>query len=377
MPLYKRRAWPLWRTMAVITYKCPNCSGPLTWDAKKERYQCEYCRSLFTEAELAALNPDSAEAQKADAPVQAESAQEGQGKDAAGGGQLLVYNCPSCGAQITTDSTTAASMCYYCHNPVVLADRLTGDRQPDLVIPFAIDKKQAGSIFKEWIAQHKYVPRDFYSDRQVEMLSGVYFPYWIFNGKVQGAVEGRGSSVRTWDAGGMRHKETSVYDLSNSGEIEVNNVARIALKKASKVLCESVMPFKPEEAKKFGPGFLQGYVAEGKDVERAEIQPALEDEVKGFALDSIREKTAEGLTDAQFTRADAKVVSSDWKYALMPVWTLTYRERASDKVYYFSINGQTGKTCGELPVDKSALRTLFLKTALPVAAILMLIFYFL
>ena len=359
--------------MAVITYKCPNCAGPLSWNAKKERYQCEYCRSLFTEAELEALNPDTAKDQKVEAPATDSRA---EGKQAEPG-KLVLYNCPSCGAQITTDSTTAASVCYYCHNPVVLADRISGDLEPDLVIPFAIDKKQAADIFKKWVAQHQYVPRDFYSDRQVELLSGVYFPYWIFNGKVKGKVEGRGNSVRTWNSAGMQHKETSVYDLSNEGEVEVENVSRIALKKASKVLCESVMPFDPKDAKEFKPGFLQGYVAETKDIERAEIKPELEKEVTGFALDSIREKTAEGLTDAQFTRSDAQIVSSEWKYALMPVWTLTYRERSSDKVYYFSINGQTGKTCGELPVDQSALRTLFLKTAIPAAAILAAILFFL
>ena len=32
----------------------------------------------------------------------------------------LVYICPSCGAEVVTDATTAATFCYYCHNPVVL-----------------------------------------------------------------------------------------------------------------------------------------------------------------------------------------------------------------------------------------------------------------
>ncbi len=40
---------------------------------------------------------------------------------------LLVYICPSCGAEVVTDATTAATFCYYCHNPVVLSEKLTGN----------------------------------------------------------------------------------------------------------------------------------------------------------------------------------------------------------------------------------------------------------
>ena len=39
-----------------------------------------------------------------------------------------------------------------------------------------------------------------------------------------------------------------------------------------------------------------------------------------------------------------------WRYALVPVWTVTYKGR-NGKIYYYTINGQNGKVCGELPVD--------------------------
>ena len=47
------------------------------------------------------------------------------------------------------------------------------------------------------------------------------------------------------------------------------------------------------------------------------------------------------------------------------------------KVYYFSINGQSGKTCGELPVDESKLRMLFLKVFIPAFVIILAICWFL
>ena len=60
---------------------------------------------------------------------------------------------------------------------------------------------------------------------------------------------------------------------------------------------------------------------------------------------------------------------------MLPVWTLTYKGE-DGKIYYFSINGQTGKTCGVLPVDKSKLNKLFAMVAVPVFIILLIISYF-
>ena len=139
--------------MAAITYKCPNCDGGLIFDPSSQKYHCEFCLSDFTQEELDALKPDDS--------------------------QAVLYTCPSCGAQIVTDETTAATFCYYCHNPVVLSGRLTGQFAPDYVIPFQIDRDKAKEIFAQWIAKKKYVPDAFYSGKQIETMTGVYFPYWL------------------------------------------------------------------------------------------------------------------------------------------------------------------------------------------------------
>ena len=38
--------------MGVITYKCPNCGGGLTFNADIQKYRCEYCLSEFSQEEL-------------------------------------------------------------------------------------------------------------------------------------------------------------------------------------------------------------------------------------------------------------------------------------------------------------------------------------
>ena len=47
------------------------------------------------------------------------------------------------------------------------------------------------------------------------------------------------------------------------------------------------------------------------------------------------------------------------------------RFRNAGKIYYFACNGQTGKVCGELPVDSGRLLRLFLSVFVPVFAVLL------
>ena len=75
--------------MAVLTYKCPNCNGPLTWNGQKEKFVCEYCSSAFTEAELAALAPTQAQSETVDA----ETGRDG-GLTKLGAGTLTLETAP-------------------------------------------------------------------------------------------------------------------------------------------------------------------------------------------------------------------------------------------------------------------------------------------
>ena len=98
--------------MAVITYKCPNCDGGLIFDPESQKFHCEYCLSYFSEEELQNNAPSSENETRS-----SEQTQETQESP----DTTVIYTCPSCGAEVVTDETTAATFCFYCHNPVVLS----------------------------------------------------------------------------------------------------------------------------------------------------------------------------------------------------------------------------------------------------------------
>ncbi|MDW2798589.1 zinc ribbon domain-containing protein [Clostridium boliviensis] len=335
---------------AAISYKCPNCGGPLKFNPQKQKYACEYCLSEF--AENALLN------------------EEKESK-----GETLLYNCPSCGAEIVTDDTTAASFCYYCHNPVILSGKLSGEFHPDYVIPFSLDKKEAVGIFRDWMKKKRYVPKAFYSEEQIEKITGVYFPYLLYSCLTKGSLEASADRVRVWVSGDRRYTETQTYEVLRSGDMSVRYVPRNALKKANRKLAEGVLPFETDKLKPFTMGYLSGFVAERRDMEEQEFTDEVKMEIRNFAEDTLRNSIT-SYDSVRVRNQDIQLEDESWEYALLPVWTLTYRDEARDRIYYFTINGQTGKVCGELPVDKGKLMLLFAKVFVPVCLLLLLAGYF-
>lgn len=360
--------------MATVTLKCPNCGGDLRFDPASQKYKCEYCLSSFTQAELDQIEKDiqpesgAEDGEKAEDPT-------GKMRQQAAASSAVIYNCPSCGAEIVTDETTAATFCFYCHNPVILQGKLEGRYHPDYVLPFEVDRDKAKSIFLTWLKQKKFVPKSFYSPEQIEKMTGVYFPYWLYSCRADGRLEAEGLKQESRIVGNTRQTENRKFSISRAGQMDVKNVARNALKKADRKLAEGVLPFEMKNLQPFTIGYLSGFVAEKRDIESQEYTREVEEEIRGYAANNLMESVSD-YTNVQVKSQEVELKDSRWDYALMPVWTLTYRDEASGQIYYFACNGQTGKVCGVLPVDKAKLAVFFAEIFVPLFVILLVVGYF-
>lgn len=348
--------------MPAITYKCPNCGGELKFDPATQQYRCEYCISSFSQEALENANPQPQQTQ----------AQEREQTDENG---AVVYSCPSCGAQIVADETTAATFCYYCHNPVILQGRLSGDYRPDSVIPFAVDKKEAVESFLAYVKSRRFVPKDFFCKEQIEKISGVYFPFWQYSCRADGCWRGQGNQIRVYRMGEIEYTETKVFAIEREADIVFTNLMRDALSKENRQLVEAVQPFRVEEAKPFSMGYLSGFLAEKRDMEKQELGAELKEEVRRNAQQMLR-ASVDGYIAATGEAEELHVSEETWNYLLLPVWVLTYRGK-NGKLYYYAMNGQTKKVCGVLPLAKERVAALFAGIFLSVLFLMMMGGYFL
>ncbi len=362
--------------MAAMIFKCPNCGGDLRFAPEKQRFQCEYCLSEFSQEQMeqSSVQIEEMEQSIREEDFLREKAEEENSDIVSKEERSVMYSCPNCGAEIVTDETTAATFCYYCHNPVVLSGRMQGAYHPDGVIPFAMDREKAREIFEQWIARKKYLPKAFYAPEQLEKMAGVYFPYWLYDCEVEGELEGEGRTQKLWTEGNLQFTRTEKYDINRKGTMEIHNLTRNALSKGNRKLVEGVMPFDMTQMQAFQMGYLSGFLAENRDMEKEQFAQEVGAEVSAFAEQSLKSSVS-GYDSVQYRKKETRVCESHWRYVLMPVWTMTYKDPKTDKVYYFACNGQTGKVCGELPVDPGRLMGLFLSCFIPVLIVLLVIGY--
>ena len=145
----------------ITNYQCPACTGPLHYGGGSGMLECDYCGSKFTVQEIEALyreKDEAAAAAQQAAEAQAATAQQeaaedsewvGSGENWADDPNIRIYNCPSCGAELILDSTTAATSCPYCGNPSIVPGQLSDMLKPDYVIPFKFSKE--GTPTSPWL----------------------------------------------------------------------------------------------------------------------------------------------------------------------------------------------------------------------------------
>ena len=355
--------------MAAVTYQCPNCSGGLLFDPATQKFHCEYCSSLFTQQELEHLA--AAEAAR---NAQEEENKSSQSRAYSGTEDFeqhaVAYSCPNCGAQIICEETTAATFCYYCHNPVVLAGRLSGSLKPDKVIPFEITKENAVERFLEWAKKKKFIPHAFFSKDQIEKISGVYFPYWFTDCEMQASLDTTATNLRIWRVGETEYTETSIFRIQRTGNASFRNLSRFALSKMNATLAEGVQPFDTTKMLDFSMSYLSGFQAEKRDIEAQSLAQAVCDEAGGYTSSMLRE-SVKGYGSVSPGNFSAQMKSAHWRYVLLPVWVVTYKG-GDGTMYYYTMNGQNGRVCGKLPLDWKRLAALFAGISIPLFGILTL-----
>lgn len=325
----------------IITYKCPNCDAGLIFDGAQNIFKCEFCLSKFTENEL--NNTETAK-----------KAEEKAKENEAFNEEILEYRCSSCGAEVIAEKNTAADFCYYCHNPIVLTDKVSGQLKPTKIIPFKFGKEEAKETFLRFAKKKWFVPRDYFESGNVDKITGVYYPFWVTDADTDSEMSGIGKNVRTWNAGDYNYTETTTYDVYRRGQIHFEDITTSAISTEDKAMLEGILPYPVEDYQDFSMPYLQGYLAKKRDINRELLSGEVKGRMNEYAQ-TILERTT-NYTSLSLRHLDVAILKSHWEYSLMPVWILTYKKKhksnkSKDRTYVYAMNGSTGKVYGELPVS--------------------------
>ncbi len=331
-----------------ITYKCPTCGAELFWKADKNLFVCEYCDDSFTleqlehEGQGGKIDEENVERHE-----ELDEAEYTKSNDGTIGDNLVKYTCSHCGAEIITDRSTAATVCVYCGNAVIMGEQVIDDFAPDYVIPFKIDKKRVMEEFQRF-SKKPLTPKDFNCERVLDKMQGVYIPFWLYSGRCNGKLSAEGVNVHSWRSGDYEYTERKYYAVFRDGTVNFDKVPVDGSSKTDNDAMDSIEPYDYSEIKPFNTAYLSGFLAERYDEDSDKCFARARERIETTTKDMLRESMRYDLVKER--EYDKKIKLTDAEYALLPTWLLytTYK----DKKYFFAMNGQTEKFIGNLPIDK-------------------------
>lgn len=333
--------------MALLEYKCPCCSGAIEYNSTVGKMKCPYCDTEFEMDTLKEMDDAiSEDTVNDDLSWDTKAGLEwGDGEQS----NMVSYECKSCGAKITFDSTTTASSCPFCDNPIVMTAGFVGGLKPDFIIPFKYDKKAAKEAFNKHLQGKKLLPPVFKDQNHIDEIKGVYVPFWFFDSDADANMVFKGTKVRHYSQGKYDCTETSYYRVLRSGSMSFSDIPVDGSEKMDDALMDSLEPFYVNEGVSFQSAYLAGYGADKYDVSAEESIERANKRIKNSTEATFR-STASQYTTLTTEVNNISLHNGKTRYALLPVWILN--TTWNNEKYVFAMNGQTGKFVGNLPCDK-------------------------
>lgn len=333
-------------SVQTITYQCPHCNAALEYDSTVGGFKCFYCDSTFSDYEIRNIFKDNEETNlDFDEPELDEEQQIAEDFS----GQSALYTCPNCGAGVICDTLTASTRCHFCHTPVILTGRLSGEFKPDLIIPFNTTQGTAERKFKDYLKGKFLLPKGFMNEVQLHSMSALYVPYWLKSGLTDASMTATGKTIRTWSRGNTHYTHTKVYHVERDAELAFVRVPCDGSKRIDDALMESIEPFDYTGIKPFSMSYLSGCAAEKYDVTKEEAAQRIDQRIQLAAKDELK-RMASVYNSLESIQLNITYRQEKYVYALLPVWFFNYKYRGRD--YSFAMNGQTGTMFGELPISK-------------------------
>ena len=321
----------------VLDNKCPGCGAAIHFKPELGKFKCDYCDGEYTAEQLKDMEKLSKE----------DEVEVSKNKDKYS--NYVNYNCPDCGAEIITDENTAATFCVYCGNTSIIKNRLSGEFAPKYIIPFKMEKKKAIEAFKKLRRGKPLVPKSFTSEKNIEKITGVYIPFWLYDVEVNGTVNAKATKVTSWSRGNTHYTKTDTYSVIRSGNMKYSRVPVDGSTRFNNDMMNSIEPFDYEKLIDYNHAYLSGFLAEKYDVSKDDAFV----DAKSRTLKSTRDEMLSsmiGYTSKTITSDDLQSSIKETTYVLLPLWMVNVKYK--DKFYLFAMNGESGKFIGNIPLDK-------------------------
>ena len=359
-----------------MNIKCPHCAATLEYSTNDRMMTCKYCDSSFTMEEVNKFTSWNSENDAAKQPEEKPAGAiinggiygDGFGSDQIGDYNTLVarkekekeknearrhattkmniMKCTSCGAELAVNSTESSTFCAYCGQATVVLDRVDDYLQPDYIMPFKIPKEDAERAIRAKLSEGFFIPKEI-KNFELDKLRGIYVPFWLYDADF--------NDYEVWKHKVKQGKSTVTRYSIREGNCKFTNLTQDSSLNLNDNSSQRLEPYDMRQLIEFDPSYLSGFYSDRFDLgtEKADFL------AKARMHELFTDEAAKTIKHSDKTLVYSRPVMSNpkTKYALLPVWFLTFRQE--NKPYTMLVNGQTGKIVGAVPFDKKKASAFF------------------
>jgi ribosomal protein S27E len=351
-------------------FPCKQCGANLVFEPGTTALTCQYCG---TRNDIAPLAEDIEEL---DFDAHAAQLAAGSGETQ----ETLTVRCNGCGAETDFTHDVAASRCPFCGAAIVATASSKKQIKPRSLLPFHVNRQQAGELFMRWVKGLWFAPNDLTRVAQRSGIDGAYIPAWTYDSQTTSDYAGeRGDDY--WD--------TETYTALENGKSvrRTRQVRKTRWRHASgrvfvpfdDVLVPASRSLPPKQLHALEPWdlrslvpyrdeYLSGFAAESYQVDLAQGFEAAKGIMAGTIGQAIRHDIGGDHQRIHSVRTRYRDVT--FKHILLPVWISAYRYH--ERVFRFLVNARTGEVQGERPWSAVKITLLVLFILAVLAAVLLL-----
>lgn len=333
--------------MSVLTYKCPSCGAPLTYDGSKQELTCGSCGNSFTPdvvREVAEIESQDTGFERMEWDMQDGPFSEAEAA------HTRAYSCSSCGSQLMTDETTVATNCAFCGSPAILEVQFTEETRPQVIVPFLISKEKATQMFKDYFKGKRLLPNLFLKNNHIDEIRQLYVPYWMFSCQADARLTYNATQVSSHRSGNYEVTRTRHFLVRRAGTLNFAELPVDASSKMDNNITESIEPYNMGDGIPFSPETLSGALANRADQTPEQCVERANQRVRN-TTENVFRSTVQGYTTVVPRSTSIRIKDGSSVPVLLPVWVITTVK--NKKTYTFAINGQTGELTTDIPYSKA------------------------
>jgi hypothetical protein len=210
---------------------------------------------------------------------------------------------------------------------------------PSWILPFVMNQEGAVDVMRKWLSKGFWRPGDLAASAQINHMTAVYVPYWVFRAKTFTYWTADSSAT----PGYARGDWYPVFGEHRDGHEGI-------LVPASAVLTI-------EETSKISPFPLQGSLPPNQvntswaAVEDFAVARKYARPIARQGIESLEARNCRHYVHGRCRNLRVNTVIEDMssQSMLLPVWVMAYRYR--DEVFRFLVNGVSGTATGKAPVS--------------------------